>query len=69
MSCCWREFFVGRRPLVAAVGSNKDTKDQAKPAPAVEDASKYVGAETCKTCHEKIYNAWEKYAALEDHAE
>ncbi len=24
------------------------------------DASKYVGAETCKTCHEDIYNAWEK---------
>ncbi len=24
------------------------------------DASKYVGAETCKTCHEEIYSAWEK---------
>ncbi len=24
------------------------------------DASKYVGAETCKTCHEEIYNVWEK---------
>jgi DmsE family decaheme c-type cytochrome len=24
------------------------------------DASKYVGAETCKTCHEEIYNSWEK---------
>jgi DmsE family decaheme c-type cytochrome len=24
------------------------------------DVSKYVGAETCKTCHEEIYNAWEK---------
>src|ERR1035438_5007422 len=24
------------------------------------DTSKYVGAETCKTCHEEIYNAWEK---------
>jgi hypothetical protein len=23
-------------------------------------ASEYVGAETCKTCHEEIYNAWEK---------
>jgi DmsE family decaheme c-type cytochrome len=27
------------------------------PSPEV---SKYVGAETCKTCHEEIYNAWEK---------
>jgi DmsE family decaheme c-type cytochrome len=26
------------------------------------DASKYVGAETCKTCHEDTYNAWEKTA-------
>ena len=24
------------------------------------DVSKYVGAETCKTCHEEIYNDWEK---------
>ena len=24
------------------------------------DPSKYVGAETCKTCHEKIYDGWEK---------
>ena len=28
-------------------------------APSSE-ASKYVGAETCKTCHEDVYNAWEK---------
>src|ERR1700728_4449290 len=28
-------------------------------APAPE-ASQYVGAETCKTCHEEIYNAWSK---------
>ena len=28
-------------------------------APSSE-GSKYVGAETCKTCHEEIYNAWEK---------
>jgi DmsE family decaheme c-type cytochrome len=28
-----------------------------KPFPEV---SQYVGAETCKTCHEEIYNNWEK---------
>jgi DmsE family decaheme c-type cytochrome len=28
-------------------------------APSAE-SSKYVGAETCKTCHEDIYNAWVK---------
>jgi DmsE family decaheme c-type cytochrome len=32
---------------------------QAASAPPSE-ASKYVGAETCKTCHEEIYNTWEK---------
>jgi DmsE family decaheme c-type cytochrome len=32
------------------------------PSPEVSstDVSKFVGAETCKTCHEEIYNAWEK---------
>src|ERR1700722_14015392 len=24
------------------------------------DISKYVGAETCKTCHDEIYSSWEK---------
>lgn len=28
-------------------------------APSTEE-SKYVGADTCKTCHEEIYNSWEK---------
>jgi hypothetical protein len=33
--------------------------EDATAAPSA-DSSKYVGAETCKTCHEEIYNAWEK---------
>jgi DmsE family decaheme c-type cytochrome len=33
------------------------TEVASTPSPEV---SKYVGAETCKTCHEEIYNAWEK---------
>jgi DmsE family decaheme c-type cytochrome len=35
---------------------------QAKAAPANSAAgpSEYVGAEVCKTCHEDIYNNWEK---------
>ena len=36
-------------PATAAVAST--------PSPEV---SNYVGAETCKTCHEEIYNSWEK---------
>jgi DmsE family decaheme c-type cytochrome len=38
-----------------------DKTDSSVPAssPAL-DTSKYVGADTCKTCHEEIYNRWEK---------
>jgi DmsE family decaheme c-type cytochrome len=39
-------------------------KNPQSPKPLVSGTSpevtKYVGAETCKTCHEEIYNAWEK---------
>jgi DmsE family decaheme c-type cytochrome len=38
-----------------------DKSEKSEPAAApVQDASKYVGAQTCKTCHEEIYNSWEK---------
>ena len=33
---------------------------QNKTVTAPADTSGYVGAETCKTCHEAIYNDWEK---------
>jgi len=39
--------------------SPQSASSPAASAPSSED-SKYVGAETCKTCHEEIYNAWEK---------
>ncbi len=40
----------------------KSAQSTTAPAPSAPpaDASQYVGAETCKTCHEEIYNAWEK---------
>ena len=41
-----------------------DTKKQDKGAPparaATPDASQFVGSETCKACHEVIFNNWEK---------
>jgi DmsE family decaheme c-type cytochrome len=61
--------------LVAAIAPGQAAPGQASPpaaaknaqsssAPAATapspDASKYVGAETCKTCHEEIYNSWQK---------
>jgi DmsE family decaheme c-type cytochrome len=33
--------------------SRESTQDKA-------EAAQYVGSETCKTCHEEIYNGWEK---------
>jgi len=35
---------------------------QYKAAAGPSDSSDYVGAETCKACHEGIYNNWEKTA-------
>ena len=45
---------------VAAFASDQAHAPVADKSAAAVDASKYVGAETCKTCHEEIYNAWEK---------
>src|SRR5208282_3630989 len=56
--------------FIVALASGDDRQQAAgKSAPSASapmagassaDASKYVGAETCKTCHEDLYNSWEK---------
>jgi hypothetical protein len=53
--------------LVLAIGQTSPQGSKGAPSPAMHaaagastDSSKYVGAETCKTCHEEIYNGWEK---------
>ena len=46
------------RQQVVDKGAQSSTAAPAS-APSSE-GSKYVGTETCKTCHEDIYNAWEK---------
>jgi DmsE family decaheme c-type cytochrome len=42
--------------------ADKGAQSASTPAAGASSSgdSKYVGAETCKTCHEDIYNAWEK---------
>ena len=51
----------GQASQPAAGKSAQSASAPAASAPSSSsDASKYVGAETCKTCHEDIYNAWEK---------
>jgi len=42
----------------AVHSSAAPSQDKTPAAPA--DSSDYVGAETCKACHESIYNNWEK---------
>lgn len=48
--------------LRQAQAAEKSTVSSATPASSAfaADASRYVGAETCKACHEDIYNEWEK---------
>jgi DmsE family decaheme c-type cytochrome len=53
--------------IVLATGQTKPQADKSGQSAARPGAnapssgvSKYVGAETCKTCHEEIYNGWEK---------
>ena len=54
---------------VAAATAQQDKKAPATPSAQTAKAAKaeysqagstYVGAETCKTCHEDLYNGWEK---------
>jgi DmsE family decaheme c-type cytochrome len=49
-------------PRAPQQDSDKPAQSATAPAAAAPspDTSKYVGAETCKTCHEEIYNSWEK---------
>jgi DmsE family decaheme c-type cytochrome len=59
-------FFVAGLALVSGQTSPPPPAKsvQSSNAPAAgapsPEVSKYVGAETCKTCHEEIYNSWEK---------
>jgi DmsE family decaheme c-type cytochrome len=43
-----------------AAGKNAQSASAPTAVASSPETSKYVGAETCKTCHEEIYNAWSK---------
>jgi DmsE family decaheme c-type cytochrome len=54
-------------PSAAAAAPEQQQKPAPAPAPKAQSAaaaaastSGFVGAEVCKTCHEEIYNGWEK---------
>jgi DmsE family decaheme c-type cytochrome len=48
---------VPQQPAVNGASQSANPPAGTAPSPA---SSKHVGAETCKTCHEEIYNGWEK---------
>ncbi len=52
--------FAAGQASQQAAGKNAQSASAPTADASSPEASKYVGAETCKTCHEEIYNAWEK---------
>jgi DmsE family decaheme c-type cytochrome len=46
--------------LFTLPGFAADKNDREKAKPAAPDTSQYVGSDTCKTCHEELYNSWAK---------
>ncbi|HEV3254128.1 MAG TPA: DmsE family decaheme c-type cytochrome [Candidatus Acidoferrales bacterium] len=44
--------------LAAPAGAQQDKP--APPAPPAAAESPYAGSDTCKTCHEEVFNSWEK---------
>ncbi|MGA7630069.1 MAG: DmsE family decaheme c-type cytochrome [Terriglobales bacterium] len=52
--------FAAAQVSQQAAGKNAQSASAPTAAASSPEASKYVGAETCKTCHEEIYDAWEK---------
>jgi DmsE family decaheme c-type cytochrome len=73
--CAWRFALFGLLGILVAAGvsplsAHADNQSSAAAIPSnaslpaagadATNASGYVGTETCKTCHEDVYNNWEK---------
>ncbi len=59
ISICLTLLSAGASSLAASRIDQPNALPRDTPAPQAKD-SDYVGAEVCKTCHEEIYNSWEK---------
>ena len=67
---CWSFIAVAVFVLIGPAGRAQPAQEKSPPAaskpakaadnPQSAQASDYVGAETCKACHEDLYNSWEK---------
>ena len=51
---------VSEKPAQSSVTPATSASSTPTTNPQSTDPAKYVGAETCKTCHEKIYDGWAK---------
>src|SRR5579862_409675 len=49
-----------QEPAGAKNQSAPTSRGTAKTAASPAEDSKYVGSDTCKTCHEDLYNSWAK---------
>lgn len=52
--------FAAGQASQQAAGKNAQSASAPTAVASSPETSNYVGAETCKTCHEEIYNAWAK---------
>ena len=50
---------IAARSSAAANGQSASPRTASAPS-SDSEAAQYVGSDTCKTCHEEIYNSWEK---------
>ena len=64
MGMCQKLEYIGYRILplffILSVALSIPAYAQSDKATSAQAGATYVGAETCKTCHEDIYNGWEK---------
>jgi len=58
--CSLAVVLVSFGALAPPIQAQEKASTPAKSAAAPEAAATFVGAETCKTCHEDLYNGWEK---------
>ena len=60
LSCLTSPVSRAQEPPAAKNQSGGASSSAAKPPASPSEDSKYVGSDTCKTCHEDLYNNWAK---------
>ncbi|MGA8866587.1 MAG: DmsE family decaheme c-type cytochrome [Candidatus Sulfotelmatobacter sp.] len=61
--CCFLAgLLLAAAALLAAMPASEKSEKAAPSSDTTVDVSQYVGSDTCKTCHEDLYNSWAKTA-------